>query len=270
MKLSLKYKNGNSLSYAEYGEPDGYPILAQHGMIASIDDQHLFDRLIRSGSRLLCIARPGYGGSSPYGMRDLAEWGEIVSLLVDKLGIGQLDILGMSSGAPYGYAIARRMPDRVRAVFIFSGIPALCDESVQALWPYPLDRHAGLPELQKLAKEIFFANLSPEDLQRNDIRDSMMYNCFGIAQDLQLRWRDWGFNLSEVKATVYMQHGRQDDQVPFRTAEITAQLLPDCTLEIRKEGGHFTEELLEDFIQETMLKHLPPRLLPGRVSETGA
>ena len=255
MKFNTQYKNGNSLSCAEYGDARGYPILVQHGMIASIEEYHLFDRLIESGTRLVCVARPGYGGSSPYAMRNLAEWGEIVASLVDELELAQFDVLGMSSGAPYGYAIARRLPERVRAVFIFSGTPALYDERVQALWPYPLDRQAGLPGLQKLASEIFFPNLSPEDLQRNDIRDSMMYNCFGIAQDLQLRCRDWGFDLSEVKAKVYMQHGLQDDQVPVRTAEITAQLLPYCTLEIRKDGEHFTDELLDDFIKKTMLKH---------------
>jgi pimeloyl-ACP methyl ester carboxylesterase len=254
-----KYKNGNSLSYAEYGDKKGYPIIVQHGLIASIDDYHLFDRLIKSGTRLICVARPGYGESSPYGMRNLAEWGEIVSFLVAELEIVQFDILGMSSGAPYGYAIAHRIPGRVRAIFIFSGTPALYDERVLALWPYPVDRHAGIPELQKLAKEIFFSNASQEDLQRNAIRDSTRYNCFGIAQDLHLRCRDWGFNLSDVKAKVFMQHGLQDEQVPFRTAEITAQLLTDCRLEIRKEGGHFTEKLLDDFINKTMLRQRPRR-----------
>ena len=64
MKQEIKYKNGYSLSYAEYGDRNGYPILIQHGLIANIYDDHLFDRLIRSGARLICIARPGYGQSS--------------------------------------------------------------------------------------------------------------------------------------------------------------------------------------------------------------
>src|SRR5512137_2510014 len=144
---TTKYKNGNFLSYAEYGDKKGYPILVQHGLIASIDDYHLFDRLIESGTRLICVARPGYGESSPYGMRNLAEWGEIISVLVNELECAQFDILGMSSGAPYGYAIAYRLPSFVQTIFIFSGTPALYDERVLALWPYPVDRHAGIIEL---------------------------------------------------------------------------------------------------------------------------
>jgi len=38
MKQTLSYKGENSLSYAEYGDKNGYPILIQHGLIASIDE----------------------------------------------------------------------------------------------------------------------------------------------------------------------------------------------------------------------------------------
>jgi hypothetical protein len=42
-------------------------------LIASITDHHLFDRLLAAGIRLICIARPGYGESSPYVMANLGE-----------------------------------------------------------------------------------------------------------------------------------------------------------------------------------------------------
>src|SRR6185503_13463442 len=113
MRQILHYKNDNLLSYAEYGNKAGLPLLVQHGLIASISDHHLFDRLIESGIHLICIARPGYGASSPYVMENLAEWGDIVSILVDTLKISKFDILGMSSGAPYSYAIGHRLPDKV-------------------------------------------------------------------------------------------------------------------------------------------------------------
>ena len=35
VKHIIEYKNGNSLSYADNGDREGYPILVQHGMIAS-------------------------------------------------------------------------------------------------------------------------------------------------------------------------------------------------------------------------------------------
>ena len=69
-------------------------------MIASIRDYLLFDRLIELGTHLICIARPGYGNSSPYKMNNMAEWGELIAILANELKLPQFDILGMSSGAP--------------------------------------------------------------------------------------------------------------------------------------------------------------------------
>jgi pimeloyl-ACP methyl ester carboxylesterase len=248
MKQTIQYENGQVLSFTEYGDRNGFPILVQHGLIASILDGDLFSRLIDSGRRLICMARPGYGDSSPYEMRNMAEWGSIVGVLADALNLAEFDVLGMSSGAPYSYAIGYKLPDKVRNIFIFSGTPALYDDRILAHWPYPVDKSASIAELQELAHELFFANLPAEDMLRDDIRDSMMHQGFGIAQDFKLRCNDWGFRLSNVKPPVYMQHSREDQQVPFITADMTAKLLPNCRFDIR-DGEHFSPEDLDQFLK---------------------
>ncbi len=253
MKKTVRYKTGNTLSYAEYGDPIGYPILIQHGLIASIDDGHLFARLIASGARLICMARPGYGESSPYEMHNFAEWGEIAAVLVDELGLAQFDVFGISSGAPYSYAIGYKLPDRVRNLFILSGTPALYDENVLSFWPYPVNKDVSLAEMQKLAYELFFSDLSKEDQDKDDVKDSMMNHCFGVAQDLRLRGMNWGFRLSDVKGKVYMRHSQADNAVPWVTAEMTAKLLPDCRFEIRENDVHFSQEVLDDFISTVII-----------------
>lgn len=253
MKQIVAYKDGNTLSYSEYGDKNGYPILVQHGMIASISNYHLFDSLIGAGRWLICIARPGYGESSTYRMENMAEWGEIVSVLVDDLALVQFDILGMSSGAPYSYAIGYKLPDKARNIYIFSGTPALYDDRVLEFWPYPVTRNASIAEMEQVAKDVFFSNVTKEDRLRDDIRDSMMNDCFGIAQDLRIRCMDWGFTLSEVRQVVYMEHSKTDHEVPFITAEMTAKLIPNCRLGTR-EGEHFSDEALDRFIRSTILK----------------
>ena len=253
VKKILLYKNVNSLSYAEYGDVSGDPVLIQHGLIASINDHHLFKRLVESGARLISIARPGYGGSSPYVMNNIAEWGDIVSLLVDELQLKQFDVLGISSGAPYSYAIGYQCPDRVRDLFILSGTPALYDENVCSFWPYPVNKNASIAEMQKLAYELFFSHLSKEDLDKDEIKDSMMNDCFGIAQDLKMRCMDWGFQLSDVKGRVTMRHSRSDDAVQLITAEMTAKLLPNCRFEVRENDAHFSQEVLDKFISTVII-----------------
>jgi pimeloyl-ACP methyl ester carboxylesterase len=251
----IGYKGENLLSYAEHGDRSGYPVLVQHGMIASIRDHPLFERLIEAGTRLVSVARPGYGESSPYEMHDMAEWGDIVAVLVRELNLSRFDVLGISSGAPYSYSIGYKLPGKVRNIFILSGTPALYDDRILALWPYPVKKNAAIAELQALARDLFFSRLSEEDLSRNDIRDSMMNNCFGIAQDLRLRCMEWGFSLSDVSAYVYMQHSRLDNQVPFITAEITSRLLPNCRFEVRENGEHFSSQVLDDFIARAMIAY---------------
>ena len=254
MKDFTFYQGGNALAYAEFGEPNGYPVLIQHGMIASIDDgEGLFRRLIHAGARLISIARPGYGDSSPYLMRNVAEWGDMVAVLVDELGLPQFDVFGISSGAPYAYAIGQRFPDRARNLFILSGIPALYDERVQALWPYPVNKNATIPEMQTLAYDLFFARLAKEDLEKADIKDSMRNDCCGPAQDLRIRAMDWGFTLADVKPKVYMRHSTADI---FAAAELTARLLPNCEFEARENDVHFSQDVLDDFIETVIAAHI--------------
>ena len=254
MIQTLRYGNGNRLAYSDFGNRQGFPLLIQHGLIASIREEDLFGSLIENGRRLISMARPGYGESSPYPMDNLAQWGEIVSQLVEELGLLQFDVLGMSSGAPYSYAIGYRLPQKTRRIYIFSGVPALYDEAILRHWPYPVDKSARLPELESLAKQIFFSNLTPGDLAKNDIHDSMMNNCFGVAQDLRLRPLDWGFRLGELRTAVIMEHCRKDADVPLITAEMTARLIPDCRLTIREAGGHFSEQTLDSFLRRAVLR----------------
>ncbi len=248
MKHIFSYGQGQCLSFNDFGNLHGHPILIQHGLIASITDEALFEPLIAAGARLIAIARPGYGDSSPYVLRNMAEWGAIVGGLVDHLKLARCDVLGMSSGAPYSYAIGYALPDRVRRLYIFSGIPALYDPPIAACWPHPLNQAASLPDLQKLAHDLFFANRSAEDVQRDDLRDSLRNEGFGLAQDFKLRGNDWGFTLADVQTPVVMEHSRDDESVPFAAAELTAQRLPRCRFDIREQGGHFSPELLADFL----------------------
>jgi pimeloyl-ACP methyl ester carboxylesterase len=253
MNQVIRYTGGNTLSYSEYGDMKGYPILVQHGMIASIYDYQLFDSLIEAKKRVICIARPGYGESSPCQMKNMAEWGMIVSVLVDNLGLSKFDVFGISSGAPYSYSIGYKLPNSVRNIYIFSGTPALYDDRVIERWPYPIKKNASITEMGKLAKDVFFSNITIEDMVKNDIRDSMRNDCFGIAQDLRIRCMDWGYKLSEIMGAVYMEHSRTDTEVPFVAAEMTAKMLPNCQLKER-EGNHFSAETLDQFIKNVILK----------------
>jgi pimeloyl-ACP methyl ester carboxylesterase len=253
MKKNFLYKNKVKVSYSDFGNPQGYPILIQHGLIASIEEYDLFDGLVELEARLISIARPGYGDSEPYLMRSVAEWGEMMFDLVDQLQLSQFDVLGMSSGAPYSYSIGFRFPKKARNIYIFSGIPALYDEAVASHWPYEINTDASIAEMQELAYRLFFSDLSNEDLANQSIRDSMMNNCFGPALDFRIRGMDWGFNLSDIHQNVLMEHSRLDEG--YITAKMTSAMIPHCEFFDRESAGHFSKQLLDEFVQTVIVKY---------------
>ncbi len=244
---------GIRVAINDLGPLTGFPIVVHHGLIASICDTALFASLVAAGRRVLLLARPGYGNSTPVVLPDIAGWGELAEAALDALHVRAFDLLGISSGAPYAYALAARCPARTRSVFIFSGTPALYDARVAALWPYPLDTAASLADLQPLARSLFFAGLSPAQAQEPAIVDASAHNCFGIALDLRIRCRAWGFDLRDIGASVFMQHALDDTSVPFATARITASLHRRCHFDARDSRDHFSHELLDAFLRQTVL-----------------
>jgi pimeloyl-ACP methyl ester carboxylesterase len=245
----------NVLAYNDFGNKEGFPILVQHGTMASINDIDSFADL-RKVARVICIARPGYGESSPYVLKNLLEYGEIVAKLVAELGINQFDVFGSSAGAIYCYAIAKACSAKTRNIYVYSGTPALYDTEIQKNWPFPISGEMTVEDSQKIAFEVFFSHFSEEEKKQNFVKDSMANNCFGEGQNLRIRFKDWGFTLSEIKAKVYMQHSKKDEVLPYSMAERTAKLLCDCELELLEGVGHFTGEGYEAFIQNTVIKNI--------------
>jgi pimeloyl-ACP methyl ester carboxylesterase len=251
----FSYNGKETLAYNDFGNEKGFPILVQHGTMASIKDIGYFDEL-QKAARVICIARPGYGESSPYILKNILEYGTIVSKLIETLSIEQFDIFSSSAGAPYGYAIAKECQNKTRNIYVYSGTPALYDENIQKKWPFPVNKDIPLDVSQEVAREVFFSNIPASELEKNYIKDSMANNCFGEGQNIRLRFKDWGFNLSEIKSQVYMQHSKQDNVLSYNLAEMTKELLPNCELELLEEGEHFSDGGYKLFIKNTILKNL--------------
>ena len=207
-------------------------------------------------ARIICVARPGYGESTPYVLKNLLEYGEIISKLIIDLGIEKFDVFGSSAGSLYCYAIAKACSKKTRNVYIYSGTPALYDTEVQKNWHYPISKDLTVEESQKLAFEVFFSHFSEEEKKQNYVKDSIVNNCFGEGQNLRLRFKDWGFNLSEIKSKVYIQHSKKDSALPYTMAVRTAKLLHNCELDLLEEGGHFTDEGYVSFIKNIIIRNI--------------
>jgi pimeloyl-ACP methyl ester carboxylesterase len=99
---------------AEWGDPDGSPLITLHGTPGSRLG-HWRDPGIyaRYGLRRITYDRAGYGGSTRLAGRTIADVTGDVAAIADALGIGSFAISGGSGGGPHALACAALLGDRV-------------------------------------------------------------------------------------------------------------------------------------------------------------
>ena len=67
---------------------------------------------------------------------------------------------------------------------------------------------------------------------------SLAHDAAGPGREAILQQRPWGFEPRAITAPVALWHSRNDEDVPFGTAEIIAQRIPTATLHVQDEAGH--------------------------------
>ncbi|NOQ15180.1 MAG: alpha/beta fold hydrolase [Methyloprofundus sp.] len=126
---SVKYKtvtiDGLDIFYREAGNPKHPTILLLHGFPTS---SHMFRDLIPALSdrfHLVAPDYPGFGYSSmpavdkfDYSFANLAN---VVDKFIDKVGLQKYSMYLMDYGAPIGFRIATKHPERVESLIIQNG-----------------------------------------------------------------------------------------------------------------------------------------------------
>lgn len=117
--------NGVDIFYREAGRKDAPTILLLHGYPTS---SHMFRNLIADLSdkyHLIAPDYPGYGNSEQPSMETFDytfdNMATIVEGLLEKLEVKKYSIYLMDYGAPIGYRIAAKYPDRVQALIVQNG-----------------------------------------------------------------------------------------------------------------------------------------------------
>ena len=106
--------HGRTLGFAEYGEPEGTPVLFFPGTPSGRLFQHPDESIAASlGARGITVDRPGYGLSDFQRSRTLLNWPDDVEELADALGFDRFPVAGISGGTPYVAACALKIPERL-------------------------------------------------------------------------------------------------------------------------------------------------------------
>ncbi|PYJ51237.1 MAG: hypothetical protein DME87_04030 [Verrucomicrobia bacterium] len=285
---SVPLENGRVIAFEEYGDATGVPVIFCHGWPSSRTMARLTDEAARDlGIRIISPDRPGISGSSSQPDRKLIDWPRVVERMVDHLDVGEFRVLAISGGAPYAYATARAMPERVRAIAIVSGAIPIVDlpgrEGLLPLYRWMLVLYQKRPQLLRklfyLARPILSLRL-PVRLRplllkllmlrpcdEDSLRDSAAFEAVfesqrrawlgsteGVMADAQIYAQPWGFPMEEVQVPVRLWHGKQDRAFSVRLAKEIAERLPNCKARYVDSAGHYSlpirhmREILQDLI----------------------
>lgn len=276
--LSITLADGRRLAFREYGDPTGRPLLNFHeGLGSSLMPPGTHGLARELGLRLVCAERPGFGQSDPVADYSFDAVAQDMVALCDTLGLVEVRIGALLSGAPSAIETAIRLGPRAVRVDLYSGRPPRPVEGARN----PLTMFRTRIESNPWVVETLFAVLrlrvsrgmverilrrscahSPADLAFIDARpevidfiagyagEALARTSRGPADEIRAFRRARNLSVADLRTPVVVWHGEEDVFAPL--ADLLA-FLGDKATEVRvKPGiGHLLalkhwEELLRD------------------------
>ncbi len=121
-------------AYDEYGDPNGTPVIFNHGLSdsrAHPQPRRRPDRVARC--RMLAADQPGVGGSSPSEGPPDGRLGQGHGGARRRAGLTEFAVVGHSGGSPHALAIAHRLPERVTKIVLASPVAPLDEKGMGKL-----------------------------------------------------------------------------------------------------------------------------------------
>lgn len=265
----VRLRDGRTLGYAEYGAPRGTPVIVFMGSGS---------RILRPPDgvttalnvRLLIVERPGMGLSSFQPRRTLLDWPDDVVQLAVALGIEHFAVIGASGAGPYAAACAYTLTHRLTSVSLVSSpapydVPGIMDGMPRAIrlitqnaqrlpglliWSQvvtaPLARRypqwvirQTFRKLPEADQQVFHRQQDLEPLFCANLRELYRQGGHGVAHELLIVSRPWGFHLGDIRAPVYIWHGERDANIPPGMGRYLAQTISGATATFVPDAGHF-------------------------------
>lgn len=265
----LRLQDGRLLGYGEYGDPDGRPLFFFHGTPGSrVQARGIAEAAAAGHARIIAPDRPGFGLSDFKPNRTLLDWADDVAELADALGLEQFGVVGLSGGGPSVIACALKLPERLTAAGIVSGVgpfdvaDATVGMSRSSRLGFALGQRAPLALRPLLALITLTLRRSPDrvlaavfaeapeadkaiwrrpeirDLFRDDLLEAARQGARGAAYEAALYARPWGVKLEEITIPVYLWQGEDDVNVPPSMGRAQAEAIPDCRATFISGAGH--------------------------------
>ena len=129
----LDLSDGSRLCYAEYGDPEGKPVMMFHGNPGSrLAWGAIPGSPFQANVRIIAPDRPGYG-KTDFKQNALARWPYDIAELLDHLGIDRVTLFAPSGGAPFALACAWKIPERLWVTGLFGAVGPNTEEAVEGV-----------------------------------------------------------------------------------------------------------------------------------------
>jgi pimeloyl-ACP methyl ester carboxylesterase len=283
----IQYKSaeieGVNVFYREAGPANAPTVLLLHGFPTS---SHMFRNLIPLLADRYHVIAPDYPGFGQSDAPDHTKFAytfghlaDIVDALTDKLGVSRYSMYVMDYGAPIGYRMALKHPDRLQTLIIQNG--NAYTEGLEAFWDpikvYWADgskknREAlnGLVTLETTKFQYMDGMEHPDRISPDNwVADQALLDRPG-NRDIQLDlFHDYGSNVPlypafqaffrERKPPTLIVWGKNDKIFPEAGAHPYLRDLPDAEMHIL-DSGHFALEdkldvmapLIHDFLDRKL------------------
>jgi pimeloyl-ACP methyl ester carboxylesterase len=261
---AITLPDGRRLSWHEFGDPDGSPVIYTAGTPVSGLGGASYDETARAaGLRWISPDKPGYGGSGYHRERTQISWGDDLAALTGHLGLDRFSLAGESGGGPSTLTAAHKLAGRVSAVaLIATGGPfspaeragmkadnrvmtwlAMNAPMLNTIRIAVMRRTMVSPARRERALRGDLAVTPPAAhadvrIEFEAVADALRPGTRATVQELALTKRPWPFPLSEVTTPVHLWHGALDRNAPAAFARRLAGELPDATLHISESSGH--------------------------------
>jgi pimeloyl-ACP methyl ester carboxylesterase len=238
-----------AVEYAERGS--GAPVLVVHGIFHNCVGGILSVRDLFTDRRVIAPSRFGYLGSTMPANATPAAQADAFAALLDALDIDQVDVVGLSAGAPSALQLALRHPEKVKHLAVLVGnLPGSPTAIVQPSWTKRINRQFVMWALRTFAPSTMarlvaavprgFA-MSSDDLRYvNEFIDSLFpMSPEGFSFDLFVSNADVAnYHLEAISVPTLIAH-TEDDQLASHEASLrAAKRIPRARFVSLESGGH--------------------------------
>ena len=268
-RQTITLRDGRTLGFAEYGDPVGKAVFHFNGSGGSRLEYPMDKSILTDlGIRFVATDRPGHGLSDPQTNRKLLDWPDDISQLADHLGADRFYVMGWSAGGPHALACAFRLPERVLAGAIISGLAPPDRPNPYKGMPLP---NRGLMMIARRAPIVvkIFRRLAsrmlkgdPEEISKKiagsfppvdrqiieapgnmkglglDILEGYGQGWQGPAQDDIIINNPWGFRLENITVRIDIWQGEVDKNVPLCQGKYQDERIANSRLTVLPGQAH--------------------------------